>query len=237
MSEKQNQDLTILTADDDPDALNLISLGLSSLGYRIVEAHDGNEAIELFDKHKPDLAIIDLMMPGHSGGEVCRYIKQSKEGALVPVVILTACSKVEDKVEAFDCGADDYLIKPFHFQELSARVRAFLRVRELNLSLIEKNRQLVAAQEKLLQQEKQLLVMQIAGTAAHQLGQPLSAIMLNCHLLERLGPGDERYAKALNAIKQDAQRMAQLIEKLRHVDPEKKESYYAGTQILGMKDK
>ncbi len=237
MSAEKQKDVLILVADDDPHALNLVSLGLTSIGYKTIEAHEGEEAITMFHQHSPDLAILDLMMPSKSGGEVCQLVKSSEKGIHVPVIILTACGKMEDKVGAFDCGADDYLTKPFHFDELRARVRALLRVRELNLSLVEKNKQLMAAQEKLTEQEKKLLVMQLAGTAAHQLGQPLSAIMLNCHMLERLSQADERYEKALSAIKQDAQRMAELIEKLRTVDPGKKEEYFNGAKILDIESK
>ena len=223
-----------LIADDDADALNLVRIGVTAMGFQIVEAHNGNEAIAQYDQHAPDIAILDLMMPGKSGSEVCQHIRASESGALVPVMILTACEKMENKVEAFDGGADEYLTKPFHFEELRARVRALLRMRELNLSLHEKNRQLMAAQEKIVEQERRLLVGQLAGTAAHQLGQPLSAIMLNCHLIDRLPAGDERAVKALAAIKQDAQRMVQLIEKLRNADPQRKEQYYADTDILDL---
>lgn len=234
---EENKGKMILIADDDPDALNLVGLGVSALGFQAVEAHDGNEAWEKFEVLSPDLAVLDLMMPGLSGNDVCQRIKGSDLGRHVPVIILTARDALQDKVTALEGGADDYLTKPFHVPELQARIKALLRVRELNLSLRQKNQELLAAQEKLIQQERQLLVMQLAGTAAHQLGQPLSAILLNCHLLEKLPANDSRFSQALAAIKQDARRMAELIEKLKTVDAQKKEDYHGQTQILDIERK
>lgn len=224
--------IIILVADDDPDALNLVTLGIGTLGVTPLQARDGLEALNLFRAQSPDLAILDLLMPGLSGREVCQRIKETELGRHVPVLILTSCDSVEDKVLALDSGADDYLTKPFHLQELQARIKALLRVRELNLNLWHKNQELMDAQKRLVEQERQLVVMQLAGTAAHQLGQPLAAIMLNCHLLEKLPPQDERFRQAVNAIRLDARRMADLIEKLKQVDPSKRESYHGNTEIL-----
>lgn len=132
-------------------------------------------------------------------------------------------------------GADDYLTKPFHYEELQARVKSQLRIRECSLRLQEKNDELLAMQEKLIQQERQLLVTEFAGTAAHSLGQPLSAIMLNCHLLETLPKEDKKYQQALLAVKNDSRRMAEMLEKLKAIDPEKKQEYYGKTEILDIK--
>jgi DNA-binding response OmpR family regulator len=231
----QSQPRLILVADDDSDALNLVTIGISALGYQYIQAHDGQEAVQQFKKSAPDLAILDLMMPGLSGREVCQQIKGSEAGQHVPVLILTSCDVMQERITSLESGADDYLTKPFHLPELQARVKALLRVRDLNLRLWEKNQQLQEAQAKLVQQERQLAVMQVAGTAAHQLGQPLSAIMLNCHLLEKLKPEDDHYKQALAAIKQDVRRMAELIEKLKTVDAAKKKNYYGKTEILDLK--
>ena len=150
--------------------------------------------------------------------------------------MLTARDSIQDKVTALDAGADDYLTKPFHYQELQARIKAQLRVRELNTTLQEKNRKLHEMQEQLIAKERQLVAGQLAGTAAHSLGQPLSAILLNCHLLERLPSEDSKFKTALFAIKQDVKRMAEMINKLRTVDATKKEAYHANTEILDISE-
>ncbi|MBN8550222.1 MAG: response regulator [Deltaproteobacteria bacterium] len=235
MSE-QAEKKTILIADDDADTRAIVGSAIQMLGHEYVEAGDGAQALVMAKQLKVDLAILDVMMPEMNGNEVCEGIKTLEHGKFIPVLMLTARDSVKDKVSALDGGADDYLTKPFHYQELQARINALLRVRDLNLSLREKNLELQAMQEKLVQQERQILVSQLAGTAAHQLGQPLSAIMLNCHLIETLPPGDERSKKALSAIKADSKRMAELIEKLRTADASKTASYHGKTAILNLDD-
>ena len=223
---------TVLIADDDQDIRTVIAASLMQLGVEVCEARDGREAIELARTKLPHIAILDGKMPHCDGVAVCQTIKAMPGGETVPVIMLTAMDKVEDKVRALEAGADDYVTKPFNHQELQARVRALLRVRDLNVRLREANEQLRAMQEIMLQQERQVVVSQIAGTAAHQLGQPLSAIMLNCFLLETLPPTDERYKKAVQAIAADGKRMAALIEKLKGADAQKKSDYYGNLKIL-----
>lgn len=227
----------ILVADDDDDARAIVCLGVQELGYEVIQASDGEAAYQAYSAQHPCLAVLDLNMPGLTGKEVCCKIKATTEGLFVPVLMLTANDGVQEKVSAFEGGVDDYLTKPFHLEELQARIKALLRVRELTIRLHHKNKQLQEMQEKLVQHERQALVSQLAGTAAHQLGQPLSAIMLNCHLLDRLSQSDERYKKALQSIKDDAKRMAELIDKLKSADARKREGYHGRDEILDIGEK
>ena len=222
----------ILVVDDDQDSRTIAADVLRMLGFSVHEAPDGESGLRALAEASFDLVVLDYMLPGLSGPEVCAKIKSVEGGSLVPVLMLTARTDIKDKVSALEGGADDYLTKPYHFQELQARTKAWLRVRDLNVALREKNEELERVQSKLVQQERQLAALQIAGTAAHQLGQPLSAIVLNCHLLEAVPSGDARAAKALSAIKNDANRMAAMIEGLKRVDASKTESYHGGTKIL-----
>lgn len=225
---------TVLIADDDEDIRAIVTSSIAILGHRVIEAADGRAAIDLCAVELPDLAILDLTMPRATGSEVCRTIKGHEGGAFVPVLILTARDGVRDKVEALAEGADDYLTKPFHYQELQARAKALLRVRELTLSLRDRNAELAAMQERIVEQERQLLAAQLGGTAAHRLGQPLSAIMLNTHLIETLPPGDPRHQRALAAIKSDSRRMAEMLEQLRAIDARRTETYFEETDILDL---
>jgi len=224
--------LKVLVADDDADARGLVVSAISLLGCQTIEARDGPEAIEAYLIQNPDVAVLDMMMPGCSGLDVCHRIRASDGGALVPIIMLTARDGLSEKVAALESGVDDYLTKPFHYQELLARIKALLRVRELNLKLQEKNIELQSMQARLIDQERALLVVQFAGTAAHELGQPLSAILLNTHLLEALPKENPKHKQALVAIKDDAKRMAELISKLKMVDPSRTTQYYSGTEIL-----
>lgn len=222
----------ILIADDDEDTRVIVASVVSILGYTPVVAAGGKEALESFNESVPDLAILDYMMPDLTGVEVCQEMRKHVEGETVPVLMLTARDTVADKVSALEEGVDDYLTKPFNYQELQARVKALLRIRDLTRRLREKNNQLMDMQVALVEQERQLAVHQLAGTAAHQLGQPLSAILLNCYLLEQLPKDDPRFIGALAAIKGDAKRMADMIDLLREVKASSKEEYYGDTEIL-----
>jgi DNA-binding response OmpR family regulator len=151
--------------------------------------------------------------------------------------MLTARDGLQDKVEALERGVDDYITKPFQFPELQARIKAWLRVRELNLSIMAKNQELEQAQAKLLQQERQLTLVKLAGTVAHSLGQPLSAIMLNCHLLECVSKEDPRFTKALSAVKSDVQRMVEQVNAIKTLNADSDSQYYEALSIFKLDPK
>ena len=115
---------TILVVDDEPQIRRVLRSTLSSQGYVIIEAKDGEEAIESARKAKPDLLLLDVNMPGMGGIEACREIRR---GSSAPIIMLTVRNAERDKVLALDAGADDYVVKPFGIEELLARIRASLR--------------------------------------------------------------------------------------------------------------
>lgn len=114
----------ILIVDDEKNIVELVRLYLEKEGFAPVCAYDGIEALERFKKEKPDLIILDLMLPGMDGWEVCREIRKTSS---VPIIMLTAKSETFDKVLGLELGADDYMTKPFETKELIARVKAVLR--------------------------------------------------------------------------------------------------------------
>jgi phosphate regulon transcriptional regulator PhoB len=117
----------VLVVDDEKDIVELISYNLEGEGYSILKAYDGRRALDSIRQDKPDLVILDLMMPEVSGMEVCRRIRGIPETAGLPIIMLTAKSEPIDRILGLEIGADDYITKPFHVQELIARVRAVLR--------------------------------------------------------------------------------------------------------------
>jgi phosphate regulon transcriptional regulator PhoB len=117
----------ILIADDEKDIVELIAYNLEREGYAVVKAFDGQKAWEMINADKPDLVILDLMMPEISGMEVCRMIRRQAATAALPIIMLTAKSDSVDKILGLEVGADDYITKPFHVRELIARIRAVLR--------------------------------------------------------------------------------------------------------------
>ncbi len=115
----------ILVVDDDRQILNLMRRGLSFAGYAVDLAESGEHALELARERPPDLVILDIMLPGLDGLDVCRRLRAGDRE--LPILMLTAKGRVPDRVAGLDAGADDYLVKPFAFDELLARIRALLR--------------------------------------------------------------------------------------------------------------
>lgn len=114
----------ILIAEDDADIRSLLRLYLEGEGMRVLEAADGNTALELAREHTPDMAILDVMMPGLNGFELTRALRQYSD---LPILILSAKSQDNDKILGLNLGADDYIAKPFNPVEIAARVKAQLR--------------------------------------------------------------------------------------------------------------
>lgn len=122
----------ILIVDDEPDLLELVRVNLSRAGYEVTTAATGTAALEELRAEKPDLVILDLMLPDHSGTEICREIRADAELSDLPVIMLTALTEEVDRVVGFELGADDYVSKPFSPRELVLRVKAVLRRRAPN---------------------------------------------------------------------------------------------------------
>ena len=117
--------MRILLVEDEPDAARMLAKGLREHTYAVDIAPDGETALEQAYINDYDLIILDVMLPRRDGFEVCRQLRTS--GTKVPIMMLTARDAVENRIEGLDAGADDYLVKPFHFRELLARARALLR--------------------------------------------------------------------------------------------------------------
>jgi two-component system phosphate regulon response regulator PhoB len=118
---------TVLVVEDEAAQREVLSYNLEAEGFHVARAEDGEEAIMLFEEERPDLVILDWMLPKLSGIEVCRQIKIRPESRGVPVIMLSARSEEVDRVRGLETGADDYVVKPYSVIELMARVRAQLR--------------------------------------------------------------------------------------------------------------
>lgn len=239
----------ILVCDDDRDTRTIVSHTLRAIGHEVIESESGIEAKERCAKGLPHLIIMDIMMPVFTGLDFLRWFREEVRSRFVPVLMLTALSEVKNRVEGLELGADDYLTKPFHFRELQARVQALLRIKALTEMLMERNEaqaklncELASAQQMLLDKERALAVLQLAGAAAHHLGQPITAILLHCRLIERelpalSKPGACRAGEAepsrsssdicasIEAIRRECQAIADGLEKMKLVDPQKTSDY------------
>jgi len=120
---------TILVVDDQPLNVELLENDLQEYGYDVITAYDGATALEKMELEQPDLVLLDVMMPGMDGFEVCRRIKGNQETILTPVVMVTALADKKDRIRGLEAGVDDFLTKPYDRQELQARVKSLLRVK------------------------------------------------------------------------------------------------------------
>jgi DNA-binding response OmpR family regulator len=126
----------ILLVEDEVKLARFVELELTSEGYQVTVAHDGMTGLSLAREANPDLAILDWMLPGLTGVEICRRLRST--GNSMPIILLTAKDDISDRVAGLDAGADDYLVKPFSIEELLARLRAHLRrTQEPDLDLVE----------------------------------------------------------------------------------------------------
>ena len=130
MANTKDQLPTILVADDIEANRELLTEILSTDRYRIVQAEDGEQAMQLLEGGEVDLALLDVMMPGRSGFAVCRALKSNPDTRLIPVVMVTSLSATEDRVQGIESGADDFLNKPVNKEELLARVRSLLKLKQ-----------------------------------------------------------------------------------------------------------
>ncbi len=133
---------SILIVDDDATNLSLFFNFLKSAGYQVLVAEDGQSAFERLNHITPDLILLDVMMPGLNGFEVCRQLKADKKGENIPIIFMTALNALEDKIKGFEVGGVDYLTKPVEYKEALARIKNHLQLRRLQKDLQAQNKQL-----------------------------------------------------------------------------------------------
>ena len=132
----------ILVVDDTPSNVKLLADVLGARGYAVITAASGAEALETVDRERPDLVLLDVMMPGMSGYDVCRKLRANPATTMLPVVMVTALDPGQERVKGIEAGADDFLSKPIHQPEILARVRSLLRIKSLYDELTDLNRTL-----------------------------------------------------------------------------------------------
>jgi DNA-binding response OmpR family regulator len=230
----------VLVCDDDPDARSIVAQVLLSEGYVVTEAADGAIAQELCRKSLPDVVVMDIMMPNVTGLEFVIWLRATCTSRYVPVVLLTALTDRESLVNGLDTGADDYLTKPYHYRELLARVRALFRVKQLMENLVSRseelaraNQMLIETQTALLSKERELVAARMAATTAHNLGQPITSIMLNLNLLEReIASPEDSALERVRAIHSECDVVRNILLRLQEVDPERASTYIGESQIF-----
>lgn len=182
------------------DVVELLRKRLRHEGYETVEAYDGEECLLRARECRPDLIILDVMMPKLDGYEVCRNLKSNRKTAYIPVLMLTAKGEVESKVKGLGAGAQDYVAKPFNYAELSARIKSLLAAQ--------------AAREQLVQEEKSEALDHMMEGVVHELRNPLTSIGgFARRVLESLSEGDPN-RKYMVIIIDEVSRLEKMIRHL-----------------------
>lgn len=171
-----NHDLgTVLAVDDTPGNLRVLVEALSAANLEVLVATDGLSAIDTAKYSKPDLILLDVLMPGIDGYETCERLKRDEATARIPIIFMTALCETEEKVRAFEVGAVDYITKPFEQAELLARVNTHLTISRLRQDLEKRNREL---------QDLNRLKNEFMGMAAHDVRNPLASVLACAELIE-----------------------------------------------------
>jgi len=204
--------MRILVAEDNSTSRFILERTLTKWGHRIVSVADGVETWEkLKSDDTPKLAILDWMMPGLDGIEICRRLRQIDAAVATYVILLTAKNDKKDIIRGLNAGADDYIVKPYDYDELRARINVGRRVIELRKTLAEK--------------EKMQGVLEMAGAICHELNQPLMAISGYSELLLMDMPEDKLQHKSLKKIKEQVDRVGNITRKLMCITRYKTKSY------------
>ncbi len=197
----------ILVVDDQPINIKLLQRKLERQGMEIAVAYNGQECLDLVLREKPDLILLDIMMPEMDGIETCQHLKSNPETETIPIIFITAKSSKEGKLEGLDAGAVDYITKPIDLDETLARVRTQLRLQEMF-------RENVELQERLGDARKAAAVGAITQGIAHNLNNLLGVVVGYLDLIKNSGDGSDMVKRSVGLMDNAVNRMVGIIRQL-----------------------
>ncbi|GAK51052.1 response regulator receiver sensor signal transduction histidine kinase [Candidatus Moduliflexus flocculans] len=206
------EDTLILIVDDQPANLEILFQLFEQTQFEISFASDGRTCLDIARTDHPDMILLDIMMPEMDGFDVCRRLKLQPDTCDIPIIFMTALSDTVDKIKGFELGAIDYITKPFHAQEVLARVNTHLTVQRLQRELSQKNLELQQA----LEREKELnqLKSRFISVASHELRSPLTIISMTEKMLNRYADrmSEEKKLEQLHIIEDAVAKMTDLLD-------------------------
>jgi len=211
---------SVLIVDDEEKNIKLIKLMLKAEDYRLFEAQSGEEALRAVAETPPDLILLDVMMPGIDGFEVCRSLKQEEQTRIIPIVMVTALREREHRLAALKAGADDFLSKPVDQTELVVRIKSLLRIKSYQEDLLNSYREISQKNQKLeeLEQAKEGLSHMII----HDLRNPLTAISISLEmiLLQKQNMSDDQLENLRKCVNycSDLNRLIQSLLDIRRME-------------------
>lgn len=211
---------TIMIVDDDANMRLLVEMALRRNGeYKIVGCSSGEAALQMINEEKPNLVLLDIMMPGMNGFDVCKAIKSSEETKFISVIIISSLRDINDKLKGMDTGADDYIVKPFNPDELFGRVKARLRIQELEAEMVGK---------KQLETALSMLV-----TLQHEINNPLAGIIGSAEILSdwrKMSP--EETDRTVKAVNEQSKRIRDVVQKLSNITKVVETTYIGDTKMI-----
>lgn len=221
-----HQNTVVLVADDSMTVREELADLLEKSGKVTILAQDGVEALELVNRHLPELVVLDVVMPGMDGIEVCRQIKENPATQQIPVVIITSKVDTDEKIRGLNAGADDFLFKPYNEREFTAKVEALFRTKKMqleaernvlaktNFELQKTNQKLRDAQTQLVQQEKMASLGQLVAGVAHEINNPLAFVISNSKIFSQSFEDYHLLLKAyqnLRPVLQEAGKLQEIV--------------------------
>ncbi|MBN1971336.1 MAG: response regulator [Candidatus Delongbacteria bacterium] len=220
------KDFKILVIEDDTVHRTVLETILTDDGYDVITATDGKDGLDKVLSEKVDLVITDIRMPLVDGYQVCKVISENPSTKFIPVVILTANHETEDLVYGFKQGAFDYILKPFDNSELTARINAAIKYKELR--------------DELIGEKQKSVLYELAGAAAHELNQPLTVLKTIAYIIEdrlnkKILTNDDVF-KYMDKMKFAVDRMSKIITKMQNLSEYKTKNYAMGQKIINLVD-
>jgi signal transduction histidine kinase len=226
---QNNHQKIILIVDDNPANLGTLFKFLTDLNFKVLVATDGESAIEQINYLRPDIVLLDVMMPGIDGFETCRRLKNNINTVDIPVIFLTALSETVDKVRGFSLGGVDYITKPVQYEEVLVRVKTHLTISDLQQQLKQKNNELSdlnqhleklveAKTKELINQEKSAMIGRLTQGMVHNLRNPLQTILLSSTLIQAEAEDiqQESILEDIQYIQTAGNRIQEMLDNLSH---------------------